>query len=155
MTRALRSIQTIVRLPGIPSLAAPLLLAVLAGLSACAGGGQAQAGSSGSLEGHWQLLSIDGRAAAGQTMRIDAEGHVSGFAGCNRYVSSARLDGPGRVSFTPGAATKMACLEEGKMQSEAAFLGMLGAVRGFRVQGTGLVLLDASGVVLAQLAAQE
>lgn len=155
MTRVLRPFDTFLRLPGMPAVAAPLLLAVVAGLTACAGGGRAQAGSSDGFQGNWQLVSIQGRAAAGQTMQIDTEGRVSGFAGCNRYVSNAQSEGGGRVSFAPGAATKMACLEEGAMQSEAAFLGMLGAVRGFRMRDAELLLLDESGAVLAQLTAQK
>ena len=153
MFRVPPSLHAFLRLPGMPSLAAPVIVALAAGLSACANGNPTQAGTSASPEGHWQVLSIDGRAAVGQTMQIDADGQVSGHAGCNRYVSSVQRSGPGQLGFAPAAATKMACMEEGKMQSESSFLRMLDAVRAFRVTGNGMVLLDEAGQVLAELSA--
>lgn len=155
MFRVPPTIQALLRLPGVPTLTAPLVVAMAAGLAGCANGASPSNNSPVSLQGVWEVSALTGQSLAGQTMQIDADGGVSGFAGCNRYVSSIQRGAAGQVSFAPGAATKMACLDGGAMRSEAAFLAMLGEVRSVREQGAGLVLLDGEGRVLAELLATE
>lgn len=155
MNRFPPPLRALLRLPGMPTVAAPLIVALAAGLGACAGSSPAYSGPPRTLEGQWQVARLDGRVAAGQTLDIDAEGRVSGHAGCNRYVSSIDLRRDGALTFTPAAATKMACVDEGKMAAEVAFLRMLDAVRSVRSRGTSLLLLDEADQVIAELTAQE
>lgn len=64
-------------------------------------------------------------AESGASLRIDEEGRVTGSAGCNGIMGSARVDGS-TVEFTPLATTRMACSEE-KTEVESAVLAVLSA----------------------------
>lgn len=73
-------------------------------------------------------------------------GRVGGFAGCNRFGGQYEQTGGG-LSFSPLAATRMACMDG--MDTEQQFLDMLGKVKGMKLEGDKLELLDAQGKVLA------
>ncbi len=100
------------------------------------------------LDSAWELTAIDGRplsAGPAPTLAIDAEGGVSGDAGCNRYFGSAEIDA-GAVAFSGLGATKRACAEAPRMAQEARFLEALGEIAAYRDAGGGrLVLLTADG----------
>lgn len=153
MKRIPDPLRALLRLPGLPGVAAPLVAALATGLSACASSPPAYSSTPRSIEGQWQVVRIDGQPAAGQTMTVDADGRVSGHAGCNRYVSTIEQGGNGTLRFTPAAGTKMACVDDGKMASEVAFMRMLDEVRSVRGRGTALLLLDEAGQIIAELTA--
>jgi len=78
------------------------------------------------------------------------DGTASGFAGCNQWTAGYTLADASLV-LGPVATTRMAC--EGRMEAEAAWVALLGAVAGWEVTGTTLTLLDAAGAPLATLEA--
>ncbi len=77
----------------------------------------------------WRADDIDGRGVIDflqSTITFDADGRVSGRAGCNRYTGTWTLDGA-RIEMGPFAATRMAC-PEAVMDQESRFLEALDAV---------------------------
>jgi len=60
------------------------------------------------------------------TLSFDEEGLLFGSAGCNNYNGSYELDGRS-LTIGPLASTRMACLEDGVMEQESAFLAALQA----------------------------
>lgn len=83
------------------------------------------------------------------TLVFDGE-TVRGSGGCNQFSGSFKLEGQS-LSLGGLAATEMACPEpEGLMQQEAAYLAVLAQITGYRMEGAGLSLLNADGIVLAE-----
>jgi heat shock protein HslJ len=78
-----------------------------------------------------------------------ANGTVSGFTGCNQFTAPYTLDGE-RLELGDVASTKMACAAPGD-SVESAFVKVLGAVRGWRVDGDELVLLGENDNELLRL----
>jgi heat shock protein HslJ len=77
---------------------------------------------------------------------------ATGSGGCNRFSGGYTLSGD-RLSFGSLAATLMACAEG--MEMERAFMGALDRVRGWKITGQRLDLLDANGNVVARLEARQ
>lgn len=69
---------------------------------------------------------LSGRSA---TLLVKGE-KVAGSGGCNRYFSRLKDNGPGKISFGPVGATKMAC-PEALMKLEQAYFQKLEKVEGF------------------------
>ncbi|MFA9438218.1 META domain-containing protein [Uliginosibacterium sp. sgz301328] len=80
------------------------------------------------------------------------EGNVSGNSGCNRLVGTYKQEGDA-LSFGPIAGTRMACISG--MEQEQRFLDALGEVAKWRINGSHLELLDATGRSLARFEAAE
>lgn len=76
---------------------------------------------------------------------------VSGFAGCNRYMSSYLLEN-GMLRIAAPATTRMACPEPARAQLEHDYLKALTDIRAFTLDASGaprhLVFTLASGAVL-------
>jgi heat shock protein HslJ len=92
----------------------------------------------------WRLVSIGGTAvgtgANGQpaTLRLDeTSGRASGYAGCNQFSGSYTLSGSS-ISFGPLAITRMACAQDGELESR--YTMALGQVTGWKMTSTGLDL---------------
>lgn len=82
------------------------------------------------------------------TAAFDADGRVSGSAGCNRYTAAYSTDGTS-IEFSSAAVTRMFCLApEGVMEQEAAYLGLLSQASSFGILGTVLELYGADGARL-------
>ncbi len=102
-----------------------------------------------------QSYSIPGKEAvssviAGTTVTavFSADGNVSGSAGCNHYGGGYTLDGS-NLSVSTLFTTLMYCEEpEGVMEQESRYLGLLGNVSTWRVEGDRLILSDAEGADL-------
>jgi copper homeostasis protein (lipoprotein) len=75
---------------------------------------------------------------------------VAGSAGCNRVTGGFELDGD-RLHFERMAATMMAC--PNGMAQEKRFLDTLERVERYRIRGSHLELLDASGNITARFEA--
>jgi heat shock protein HslJ len=75
-------------------------------------------------------------------------GRVAGLGGCNRFGGTYVHKGD-RLSFSPLAATRMACPGE-VMKAEQAFFDMLAKVKGMKLSGEALELLDGDGRALAR-----
>jgi heat shock protein HslJ len=101
----------------------------------------------------WKLVRL-GEAPIGATpsephLRLDpATSRATGSGGCNQMGGEYTLDGD-RLTLGRMVSTMMACAEG--METERAFLDALGRVRGWRLAGEELELLDAAGAVLARL----
>jgi len=116
-----------------------------------------QAPGPGLTDQHWLLESLGGEPAPPGTdgkpvyLEFDtAAQHAGGFSGCNRYSGSYSLEGkaagPGApLSFGMMMGTLMACESIGDL--EQRYLGMLGSVTGYRLEGDRLDLLAGSEVV--------
>lgn len=92
----------------------------------------------------WTVASIGGAAMSGSppTLQFSADGQASGFAGCNRWTSSAVLSGEG-LRIGMAAATRMACIDDTASKQESDFLAALGRITGFDVDVNGDLLLKA------------
>ncbi len=100
----------------------------------------------------WNLVALDGvRVSDGvgtpYILLQSAEKRVTGSGGCNRMNGTYVLDRTA-LTFGPVAATKMACINAGKVEDR--FFTTLGAVRNWRLEGAHLTLLGGTGTKLAE-----
>lgn len=133
-----------------------IAIAGLALLAACMTGPEASvpplAGTA------WRASGIDtGRGAVAEvvqgtevTLAFDAEGRVSGVAGCNRYSARYVADG-NALRIEEPALTRMACLQPGVMEQERAFVAALRSVASAKVDGQRLELRRADGSLALSL----
>jgi uncharacterized lipoprotein YbaY/heat shock protein HslJ len=105
---------------------------------------------------YWKLIELQGAPVPVAEQQREAhlvlraeDGRFAGSTGCNRLLGRYELAGE-RLTFSPGATTKMACSAP-VMALEAAFVDALGAVASWRVDGEQLELLDSGGQRLARL----
>lgn len=98
----------------------------------------------------WQLVTLgNAPVAAGKPMlRLDADGGLSGFTGCNALHASYAA-GDSTLSFGPIGTTRKYC--RNVFKTEQAFLAMLGKVRGYAIADGALVLSGGNGETLAVL----
>ncbi len=104
------------------------------------------------LDTSWTVTSIGGRPVVGlraPTLAIAADHRIGGNSGCNSYFAEASIEGS-ILSFSPAAATRMACAPE-IMDQENAYFTALSAVAAFELDKDSLRLLDAAGVPLIGL----
>lgn len=133
-----------------------LIATLLVALTASACGATPPAGDVGRLTGAtWEATEVDGKPVATPapvTLAI-ADGQASGGSGCNSYSATVTL-APDRISFGPLMSTKMACAEEGAMQTEMAYLQALSGAERWSISATGQLTLSGSkGNVLFKPAA--
>lgn len=81
------------------------------------------------------------------TATFTSDGKLTGSAGCNTYTTTYRGSG-GAISIAQPATTRIMCPEEVMVQ-EMAFLAALSATTNYRVEGSRLSLLTASGTFTA------
>ena len=82
---------------------------------------------------------------AGTTVTaVFTEDGFGGSAGCNHYFGTYTVDG---AKMTVGALgfTEMYCENPGVMDQESTYLGLLGSVASFAIEGEELTLMDANG----------
>lgn len=94
---------------------------------------------------HWHVTKMGSVAIVSgkePTIRFTKDGKIEGTTGCNRFFGNYVQD-DAKVSFSGTGATKMACMEDGVMQQEAAFLAIL--------QGNALVSFEQPGKALSRL----
>ena len=98
----------------------------------------------------WNLARIGQLPAPADTkahLIFDAEGRISGDAGCNRLGASYIARPDGVFLAGPGMSTMMACPEPA-MSTERAVFDALDGARGWRLDGDRLTLIDAEGAPL-------
>ena len=103
------------------------------------------------LVGSWLMTAYNngkggfqsGLADVDVTAVFDAEGKLTGNAGCNTYSASYKVDGD-KIDIGPAITTRMACAPD-VMTQEAAYLKALEAATVFALQGNELVLRDDKG----------
>ena len=100
------------------------------------------------LDGDWTLTAgegpagpVDPPASHPVTLTIDGE-DWGGTAACNLYGGTADIDGS-QVRIRELFQTEMACLDDGVMEAEAAYLTALADVSSFEVSAERLVLRGA------------
>lgn len=83
------------------------------------------------------------------TAIFDADGRVSGSAGCNRYHAAYAVEGSS-ITIQAPATTRMACSEpEGVMQQEQEYLNALPTAATYAIHGEQLELRTAEGALVA------
>jgi len=100
------------------------------------------------LEGQ-DVTAVSGRAEPHLVLRTDGR-TVDGSGGCNRLGGSYQLDGA-RLEFGALATTKMMCADT--IDLERRLVQSLATVRGWRIHGDDLDLLDAGGATVAAFVA--
>ncbi|MFE0013280.1 YbaY family lipoprotein [Mesorhizobium sp. NPDC059054] len=106
------------------------------------------------IAGEWLAEDINGRGVIDNlqtTLKIDANGAVSGKGGCNGYGGSAKITG-NRIRFGSLMSTQMACAPA-IMNQESKFHAALGEARSWRIdqRRRKLTLLDRRGRPVAVL----
>lgn len=104
------------------------------------------------LEGtNWLLIELNGKEISTVeynkpiSVFYQKEGSkVNGFAGCNSFTGSYKLEGS-KIVCTPLASTKMFCQET--MDIETAFLKILQTEHTFKMEGAHMIFKEKSGVV--------
>ena len=123
-------------------------------LTACASSGTQQGGD---LTGKvWALTELMGKplvAGTGISAEFNADGMVSGSAGCNRYSGTYTVSGSNITFSSPMASTMMMC-DQAIMDQESAYLIALGEAKAFAVNGDQLTLTGEDGTQLAVYKAQ-
>ena len=102
----------------------------------------------------WELVSINtGDAVVSVpanttvTMSFD-EGRITGNAGCNSYFADYITDGISKIEFGPAGSTEMYCMDEDTMETEYAYLTLIGEVKTYSFSGGILTFTDGEGVTL-------
>jgi heat shock protein HslJ len=114
-----------------------------------------RADSGPALDGDWVVTGYnDGKGAFvpvddGSVRLTIADGHISGTAGCNRFMGPIRQDAQ-EITVGPLGRTEMFC--EGLMDREDAVIASLQASTSVQASDGGLTFLDAAGTIQLQLA---
>ena len=82
------------------------------------------------------------------TANFDAEGTISGSAGCNDYFGSYTTDGD-TITIGPLASTRKLCPGEGVMEQEAAYLAALETAATYSISGNTMVMRTAEDAMVA------
>lgn len=102
------------------------------------------------LTGHtWKLSSfntgnaqVSNRTTEQITAEFSSQSRLSGFAGCNQYSCSYRIDGD-RLELSPVITTRKFCHEpEDTMKTEAGFISALGSAVRYRIHSDELTLFN-------------
>lgn len=134
-----------------------LLLCACAGGSGASASSQAMAQPQASLtETYWKLTELMGQPVGGlerepHIVLREGEGSYHGFGGCNRIAGRYEHSAPGRIRFSQGAATMMACIDG--MEVEAQLLQALGNADSYTLHGQQLQLNRARMAPLARFEA--
>lgn len=97
----------------------------------------------------WRLVSLNATAPIGSqpiTLIFRNETELGGSAGCNSYFGTYTLMGETFTTSSVGS-TMMACMEEGVMEQESAFLQLLNEGGLLARSGDELTLTNASGTL--------
>ncbi len=105
--------------------------------------------------GRWLAEDINGGGVIDRlqtTLELSADGSVTGFGGCNRYMGKATVTGA-TLSFGALAGTRKACTPA-VMDQEQKFHAALQATVGWRFDARQdkLLLINAGGDVIVRLA---
>lgn len=121
-----------------------MLLALLIGITGCAGASATNGGSE--LTGQWTAETIAGRPVIDRSpayIEFTQDERVAGNASCNRFTGSFERSGPD-LSFGQMATTRMMC-PPALMDQEGRFLAALEKVVRAEFRKGLLVLLDSDG----------
>lgn len=126
----------------------PSLICGLA-IAASAAAGTLHAGND-ALSTRWEVVTLGGAAAVpGGDISFDG-GRISGATACNRYGGTYATSGEAGLTITLGMMTRRGC-HGVALEREQALIETFAATRGYRIDGTTLVLTGADGKELATL----
>lgn len=107
----------------------------------------------------WRLTQLGGQmignpeGPAAISLVLESQNpRVMGFAGCNRMFGGYTLNGD-EIKFDEIGSTKMACVDQDRMQLEMRYLETLPNAARWKITDSTLTLLDARGDSLATFAA--
>jgi len=130
-------------------------IALALGASLMAAGAVRAADPAPFTDTRWALTEFAGEtfgAKANTHLIFRANGKFAGFAFCNAMFSSYESE-DGKLAIKPIGVTMRACVDPADNDREQAFLKALRTVRGWRVEGASLALLDDRGSVVARFVA--
>ncbi|MBE1283041.1 MAG: META domain-containing protein [Rhodobacteraceae bacterium] len=124
-------------------------LAVAAGLTVAGAMESAASGDGTSIEENstWQVVELAGTDLIAESMpeiQFGESGRIGLTGGCNRFMGQVEMDGSSLMFPENMAGTLMACPPQLEDQ-EKAFLAALGRVASYRIEGKGMMFLDADG----------
>ncbi len=105
------------------------------------------------LEGSsWELVSLgDALPLNGTTLTLSfKEGQAGGSSGCNTFSTEYTVK-DGEIQFGEIAVTLMACMDDGVMEQEQAYLNFLQDVSGFSLEEGKLSLYRPDGSALTYM----
>ena len=109
------------------------------------------------MQEDWVAETIAGAPVinAGRVTLSFGEGRVSGRGGCNLYSGPVEY-GKGRIKIGTLISTKMACMEDGVMAQESAYLSALGMAErySFSADGKLTITTKAGAIVYDDVARQ-
>lgn len=79
------------------------------------------------------------------TLSFSDEGTAGGSGGCNNYGGSYTLGSANSIRFSEIASTMMACLGEGVMEQEGAYLEALNTATGYSLTNEQLIITYGEG----------
>lgn len=137
----------------------PAFIALIAVMlfGSCASSQKSGANNDADLFKTWRLVELDGQAVdttklnrPAQLTFEQADQRVFGSAGCNSMTGKYTLEAPNKLTFSPMAATKMACPD---MSLESKFHEIIGKVNTWSIT-EGFLVLSQDNAALAKFAAQ-
>jgi len=117
----------------------------------------APAGPAELTAGGWRLETLGAASPVPGTevsVVFAADGRITGTGGCNRFSGSYETGEGGALSFSPLAATRMACPPEITSQEDSFFVA-LGRVTRFDIEGDRLSLAASDGSRVLRFVAVE
>jgi copper homeostasis protein (lipoprotein) len=101
---------------------------------------------------NWRLIELYSNSVGNNeiffTYNVN-ENTISGFGGCNNFTGKYELKDDGKVTISPLAATKKACLDKQISALENDFFKMFEKVESFESNNVSLSLIDNTGKVIA------
>ncbi|MDZ4866461.1 MAG: META domain-containing protein [Alphaproteobacteria bacterium] len=129
-----------------------IVLALALGLAGCESAVSDDSGRDDArlTQSDWVAETITGKPVVhvGRVTLSFAEGRVSGRGGCNLYSGPVEY-GKGAIKIGPLISTKMACMEDGLMQQESAYLTALQGADRYAVGADGkLTIATRTGAIV-------
>ena len=81
------------------------------------------------------------------TLVFGDDGSITGSAGCNHYFASYEMKGT-KITIGPAGSTMMACMKEGVMEQESAYLRLLSQAVSVTAGNDRLTFADAKGTAI-------
>lgn len=100
----------------------------------------------------WNLLTLAGESpitGSQITLDFDNEGQLGGSSGCNSFFGHYTIEGEA-LTISEVGSTMMACMDNGVMEQESAYLGALAAAESYTLSDDQLTIQTAQGELVFQ-----
>jgi heat shock protein HslJ len=136
-----------------------LLASLMVFASACESSKKTSADGPALTGTQWRLVELNGKPVEKSadpnrdiTMKLDkGTGRIAGYSGCNNFTGSFTSASASRISFSPMAGTRKACMDG--MEREAEFLKVFETADNYSLSGSTLSLNKARMAPLARFEA--